>query len=80
MGALAGLLFRALAWAGAGYVANDVIEAVKESKDVPFEQGIKQRAGRYMSTGFWINVGIIAGVGTAVIIAKMTKAQRKKVL
>lgn len=80
MGALAGLLLRALAWAGAGYVANDVVDAVKECEHVPITDGIKQRAGRYITPGFWINVGIIAGVGTAVLIAKMTKAQRKKVL
>jgi len=80
MGALAGLFLRALAWAGAGYVANDIVEAVKEKDHVPIADGIKQRAGRFLTPGFWINAGIVAGIGTTVLIMKMTKAQRRKVL
>ena len=80
MGALVSLILRTLGWTAAGYVANDVIEVVKERNDIPIQSNLENKARQYLTGNFWLNAGIVAAVGTVIVIAKMTKAQRKKIL
>ena len=86
MAGLISLVFRWLAVAGVGYVANDVVDIVQDqaaakkegAESQPFD--VKVLLARWQSQQFLIKFLIITLIGVLVAVVFMTKIQRRKLL
>ena len=74
------VILRAMAWVGTGYMANDAIEAYKESKEAgqPVGQIFQEKLAKYQQKDFLIKLGILAAGVAAGMVATMTASKKKK--
>ena len=91
MPALFQLIFRALAWTGVGYFANDAVEiaqsnarAKAEGDESPMENpvtgGFNRLMTRFKTPGFLVIFLIVVLAGVILSIIGLTKTQRKRIL
>ena len=74
------VIMRALAWVGTGYIANDAIEAYRESKQTGNDVSdlLKDKMAKYQQKDFLIKLGILAAGVAAGMVATMTASKKKK--
>ena len=74
------LLFRALAFVGTGYIANDAIDAYTESKQSGNDMSdlLKEKMTKMQQKDFWLKAGILAAGVAAGMVATITVTQKRK--